>query len=475
MVFGATGDLMRRKLLPALYEVSAALGGGAPPFRILGCARAPLDDTAFQREATASLVAAGVARAPAARRWARKFLRYASLGAGGPDDYAALRRRIEQVEAVDRLPGHRIFYLALPSEAIPDVVGRLGSAGLARGPGWSRLVIEKPFGTDLASAEALNAELHREFPEGSIYRIDHYLGKETVQNLLVFRFANMLFESVWNRDRISRVEITVAESLGVEDRASYYDGAGALRDMLQSHLTQLLSLAAMEVPSSLEADAVRNEKVKVLESIEPLRPDDVVRGQYGAGRLGTARLAPYRREAGIPRGSTTETYVAVRLRLNSWRWQGVPFFLRTGKRLPEKRTEIVVHFRRPPVWFFPGSAPGEISANTLRITLQPDEGFELAFEIKRPGHAIVLETHRLHFLYAEAFGPLADAYQTLLIDLMRGDATLFVRGDEVEAAWRVYAPVLQRPPPLLRYPAGTWGPRDADRLPAELGHAWSDA
>jgi glucose-6-phosphate 1-dehydrogenase len=473
VVFGATGDLLRRKLLPSLYQVASTLGVAEPPFRLLGCARQALDDEGYRRIAAEALIASGACGPGEARRWVRSFVHYASLADGAPADYLRLRDRVGEIERAASLPGHRVFYLALPSAAIPTVVRALGSAGLAKGAGWTRVVIEKPFGTDLESARRLNRELHAEFDERSIYRIDHYLGKETVQNLLVFRFANMLFESVWNRDRISHVEITVAEQLGVEDRATYYDGSGALRDMVQSHLTQLLSLAAMEVPSHLDADAVRNEKVKVLESMEPIGPDDVVRGQYASGRIGGARVPAYRAEPGIRRTSTTETYVALRLRLNSWRWQGVPFFLRTGKRLPEKRTEIVVHFRRPPVWFFPGPGMGEITANTLRITIQPREGFELAFEIKRPGHAIELETHRLHFLYAEAFGPLADAYQTLLVDLMRGDPTLFVRADEVEAAWRVYAPLLARPPPLRPYPAGSWGPREADRLVASLGHAWS--
>ncbi len=473
VVFGATGDLMRRKLLPSLYQLATSLGEGRPPFRLLGAARQKLDDAGFRRLGAEALGASAGATAGSAQKWADANLFYASLGPDG-SDFAGLRKRVEEVERAERLPGHRIFYLALPSAAIPDVVQGLGAAGLARGPGWTRLVIEKPFGTDLESARALNRELHRTFEERSIYRIDHYLGKETVQNLIVFRFANMLFESVWNRDRISHVEITVAEELGVEDRATYYDSAGALRDMVQSHLTQLLSLTAMEVPSSLDADAVRNEKVKVLEAIQPIAPDDVVRGQYGPGRLGRTPLKGYREEDGIDRRSTTDTFVALRLRLNSWRWQGVPFFLRTGKRLPQKRTEIVVHFRRPPVWFFPGPEPPEISANTLRITLQPDEGFELAFELKRPGHAIALETHRLHFLYAEAFGALEDAYQTLLVDLMVGDPTLFVRADEVEAAWRVYDPILRRASALRTYPAGSWGPKEADALLASEGHAWSN-
>ncbi len=474
VVFGATGDLMRRKLLPALYEVARTVAPDrGPVFHLLGCARARLDDSRFRRQAASAIVRAGLATPAEATAWVAARVEYHALGDGGPDDYRRLRTRIEAIEGEHGLPGNRVFYLALPAGAVPAAVDSVGDAGLAEGPGWTRLVVEKPFGTDLASAERLNRCLHRHFPERAIYRIDHYLGKETVQNLIVFRFANMLFESVWSRDRISHVEITVAEQLGVEDRARYYDGAGALRDMVQSHLTQLLSLTAMEVPSSLDADAVRNEKVKALQAVETLGPDGLVRGQYGAGRLGGKTVRGYREEEGIRRDSSTETYVALRLYLNNWRWQGVPFFLRTGKRLPEKRTEIVVHFRRPPVWFFPGPSPREISANTLTVTLQPREGFELAFEIKRPGHAIELETHRLHFLYSEAFGPLADAYQTLLVDLLRGDPTLFVRADEVEEAWRIYGPVLRRPPRLRRYAAGTWGPTDARRLPAELGHQWS--
>ncbi len=356
VAFGATGDLMRRKLLPSLYRVSPSPSGGDVPFHLLGVARQALTDDSFEKLAVEALTADGVALADA-RTWVRRRVHYVSIGGETRLDYRRLRDRIGKVEQEAKLPGNRVFYLALPAEAIPGVVQGLGSAGLARGAGWTRLVIEKPFGIDLASAERLNRELHRTFDEPAIYRIDHYLGKETVQNLLVFRFANMLFESVWNRDRISHVELTVAEELGVEERAMYYDHAGALRDMVQSHLTQLLTLAAMEVPSRLDPEAVRNEKVKVLASIEPIRPDDVVRGQYGPGGAGRGKMRGYRSEPGIRRTSTTETFVALRLRLNSWRWQGVPFFLRTGKRLPEKRTEIIVHFRRPRSGSSPASPP----------------------------------------------------------------------------------------------------------------------
>lgn len=473
VIFGATGDLAGRMLLPSLYAASETVSAGNPSFRVLGCARHALSEAKFRAGSLSWLLRAKAGPRAALAKWVDRVLFYQSLGEENPEDYRALSDRVRQIERRARLPGHRVFYLAMPSEAVPPTIEAIGNAGLNHGPGWTRLVVEKPFGRDLASAEKLNGQIHARFDESSVYRIDHYLGKETVQNLLVFRFANMLFESVWNRDRVDHVEITVAEDLGVEDRATYYDRAGALRDMVQSHLTQLLTLTAMEVPVSLDADQVRNEKVKVLRSIEPIRPEDVVRGQYAAGTVDGERVAAYREESGVSGQSRTETFVALRLKINSWRWHGIPFFLRTGKRLPTKRTEIVVHFRRPPVWFFGHRHPGEITANRLTITLQPDEGFELGFEIKRPGHAIELETHHLHFLYSEAFGPLANAYQTLLLDIMRGDQTLFVRADEVEEAWRVYAPILEHPPPLQSYPAGSWGPKAADRLIASGGHRWS--
>ena len=473
VAFGATGDLMQRKLLPAVYALARDDPPDRPRWAILGTARRPLDDGTFRRQGIAALVAAGAATEAAAARWAASGLRYQPLGRESAADYRALAARIAAVEAELDLPGDRILYLALPYDALPGVLEGLRSAGLTRSRGYTRVVIEKPFGRDLASARLLNRRLHRSFAERQIYRIDHYLGKETVQNLLVFRFANMLFESVWSRDRVDHVEITVAEELGVEERAGYFDRAGVVRDMVQSHLTQLLCLAAMEVPSSMGADEVRNEKVKVLRSIAPLRPEDVVRGQYRAGTVGGRRVRGYREEDGIARGSRTETFAAIRLQLKNWRWQGIPFLLRTGKRLPHKSTQIVVCFRTPPVWFFPRSSAAVVAANRLTITLQPDEGFELAFEVKQPGHDIRLQTERLHFRYGEAFGPLPDAYQTLLVDVARGDPTLFVRADEVEAAWRVYDPILLRPGRLHPYPAGSWGPAAAERLARRAGADWS--
>jgi glucose-6-phosphate 1-dehydrogenase len=462
---------MQRKLLPALYSVGQ---GPEPPFVLVGAARQPLDDGGFRALCVASITADGKTPADAATEWIGRNVHYATLGAGTPDDFGRLAGELDRIEKERGLPGNRILYLALPAAAYPPTIEGLGHAGLHQSTGWTRLVIEKPFGRDLDSAQKLNALVHGFFAESQVYRIDHYLGKETVQNLLVFRFANMLFESAWNRDRIDCVEVTVAEDLGVEHRAGYYETAGALRDMVQNHLMQLLTLTAMEVPAAYEADQIRNEKVKVLRSLAPIQPEDAVFGQYAAGTIQNAPVPAYRDEPGVSPASNTETFVALRLHVDNWRWQGVPFFLRTGKRLPDKRTHILVHFRSPPVWFFPATASGEITANSLTITVQPDEGFELAIEVKRPGHDIALETHRMHFQYSEAFGPLADAYQTLISDVMRGDQTLFVRADEVEESWRIVAPLLAAPPPLKPYPAGSWGPAEAAQLVGDGGHHWSE-
>ena len=350
-----------------------------------------------------------------------------------------------------------------PSGFAPSIVG-LGDAGLNQSSGWTRLVIEKPFGRDLASAQDLNRLVHRYFEESQIYRIDHYLGKETVQNLLVFRFANPLFESVWNRDRVERIEITVAEELGVGERAGYYDKTGALRDMVQNHLTQLLTLTAMEVPAAFEADTIRDEKVKVLRSLAPLQPDHVVFAQYSGGIVDGEPVPSYLQEPGVDQESRTETLVSIRLEVLNWRWQGIPFILRTGKRLAERLTQIKVRFRSPPVTLFRGSGSNQLPSGALVITLQPDEGFDLDLDVKSPGPEISLDRHSLKFRYAESLGSLPEAYETLLLDVLTADQTLFVRGDEVEAAWRLYAPVLDRPLPIRTYPAGSWGPEQSDPL-----------
>ncbi len=473
VVFGATGDLMGRKLLPVLHAIDTEgkIPGG---LHVLGVARKPWADAAFCSFAEENLQREPRGDPSTLVAWCRDHLRYHQLDESTSSGWMALRDRILAVEREWGLDGNRVLYLALPSEAFPSVVEGLGKAGLAEGPGWTRLVIEKPFGTDLASAQALNATVHRHFEEKQVYRIDHYLGKETVQNLLVFRFANMFIESLWNQRFVEHVQITVAESLGVEGRAEYYDATGALRDMVQNHLTQLLTLIAMEVPPTFGDNAVRDEKVKVLRSIEPIQPSDVVFGQYGEGESGGKKVPAYRAEPGVASGSTTETFVALRLRVSNWRWHGVPFFLRTGKRMPAKSTRIVVTFRAPPISFFRSETIYERNPDRVTIILQPEEGFDLAFEIKVPGHANRTQTHKMHFRYAEVFGPVADAYETLLLDVLRGDQTLFVRADEVEESWRLFDPVLRSRGSVTVYPAGTLGPPSAAKLVEETGHEWSE-
>jgi glucose-6-phosphate 1-dehydrogenase len=472
VVLGATGDLMQRKLLPALFHLH---GRGELPkgSLILGVARKPMDDAGFRTAALQSLKAPKDGESKGAADFCASTLFYQPLAGDASAGYAALRQRIEALEKEHGLSGNRILYLALPLEAFTPTLQGLGEAGLAKSPGWTRVVIEKPFGRDLASAEALNQLVHTYFDEKQVYRIDHYLGKETVQNLLVFRFANMFVESLWNRERVEHVEITVAESLGVEGRAAYYEEAGALRDMLQNHVTQLLTLVAMEAPATRDEESIRNEKVKVLRSTARIAPEDVVRGQYSAGTVGGQSVPGYRQEPGISPTSDVETFVALRLKVANWRWQNVPFFLRTGKRLPAKSSRVVVTFKAPPVSFFQTEAEYDVNPDRITILVQPQEGFELAFEVKVPGHEMRVQTHRMKFHYADAFGELPDGYETLVADVMRGDASLFVRADEVEEAWRLYAPILENPPPVVLYPAGSAGPMEAQRLVAQWGHRWN--
>ena len=444
---------MARKLLPALYKLSNQ-GLLDPASQILAVARSEEMNTDRYRTWAAEQFLEFGGDSVGIGEWCREHLHYQTIRAGQDQDYQRLRERIEKLEKECTLPSNRIVYLALPPTALERTISGLGRTGLETSDGWTRLVIEKPFGYDLASAIDLNRNLHKFFSEPQIYRIDHYLGKETVQNLLVFRFANPVFESVWNRDKVQSVDIIVAEDLGVGARAGYYDQVGALRDMVQNHLTQLLCLTAMEVPATLDADAIRDEKVKVLRSIPPLQLQNSVFGQYGG----------YLTEAGVSHDSGTETYVALRLEVANWRWQGVPFLLRTGKRLSRRLTQIAVQFRCPPVQLFHPYKCCEITSNKLVITLQPEEGFDLHFEVKSPGQEIQMKTQRLNFRYADAFGPLPEAYETLLLDIMTGDQTLFVRGDEAEHAWKIYTPFLEQRPQLHSYQPGSWGPDVVDGL-----------
>ncbi len=463
VVLGGSGDLMRRKLFPALYRL--AEHGRLAGSHVLAVGRKEMGDAAYQALAGEAVIEAGVsadASSPGAF-WCHDCLHYRSVHEGTADDYRALSGEIAALERAHGLPGNRIFYLALPPAALESAIAGLGEAGLNSSPGWTRVVVEKPFGHDLESAEAANALLLRYFREPQIYRIDHYLAKETVQNLMVFRFANAIFESLWNRDRIDSVQITVAESIGVSARADYYDKAGALRDMVQNHLTQLLSLIAMEIPPTLESGMVHDEKVKVLRSISPIGSDDVVLGQYTGATVDGQVSAGYREESGVAPDTETETFVALRASINNWRWQGVPFLLRTGKRLPVRTTQVVVDFKCPVLaCFAPFSC--DIRCNRLFIMVEPHEGFELSFEVKAPGQPFTLKRERLSFRYSDVFGRLPEAYETVLLDLMLGDQTLFVRADAVEAAWALYDPLLKKRPPVYPYPAGTWGPPEADRL-----------
>ena len=456
VIFGAGGDLSDRKLLPALYHLMGR-HSDLRSCHILGVARTPRTDDQFRREVREVLAEHGFA-GETSHHWCDTNVAYESLGEAG-NDYDRIEQRIREIEQAHHLPENRVYYLALPPVGFEPTVRALGERGLGRSAGWIRLVVEKPFGHDFASGRSLNELVHAYFDEAQIFRIDHYLGKETVQNLLVFRFANALFESVWNRDRIERVEILVEERLGVEERGKYYDKSGALRDMVQNHLTQLLCLVAMDAPTRFDAAAIGREKLKVLESIRPLRRADVVLGQYAAGTIDGATVPGYRDEAGVPADSLTPTFVELSLEISNWRWQGVPFVIRTGKRMPERRTQIIIHFRPAPISIFqPFEKTCDLSPNRLVFTLQPDEGFDLSFEVKEPGDAFSLATQTLHFRYDEVYDPLREAYETLLLDVLRGDQTLFVDADWVEASWKLYEPVLRDGLDLRLYAAGSAGP-----------------
>jgi glucose-6-phosphate 1-dehydrogenase len=471
VVLGATGDLAARKLLPALYQVMTD-HAAADRSILVGAALPDLSDAEFRALAATSLESAGLTGTRVDAWMERTF--YQRTG-DDPADYARLAERIAAIETDLGLPGNRVLYLALPPAAFEGVIEQLGAAGLNTSPGWTRLVIEKPFGEDLTSACRLNAAVHATFDEAQVYRIDHYLGKETVQNLLTFRFANPIFESTWTRDRLEAIEITVAEDLGIGARAAYYERAGALRDVVQNHLTQLMTLVAMEAPSSFTADAIRNEKVQVLESIHSINPASVVYGQYTSGTVGGRAVPGYRQEEGVAPDSATATFVGAKLFVSNWRWAGVPFFLRTGKRLPRRTTQIAVTYKPAPVCIFHGVVDDcPISPNVIVLTLQPDEGFAVRFEVKSPGEPPGVVSKFLEFDYEAEFRATPDAYQTLLLDVVMGDQTLFVRADEVEASWRLWSPILERDDhPVHPYPAGTWGPAATNRGLALWTDEWT--
>ena len=448
IIFGATGDLNRRKLLPALERL--AQRGILAGSHILGVGRSTdMDDAGFRKLAREVV-------GDDTREWCDSCVHYRTLSDG-------LAAEIQTLETTHHLNGNRVFYLALPPDAFGTTIESIGRAGLHKSSGWTRIVIEKPFGRDIESARDLNAVLHKYFDECQTFRIEHYLGKETVQNLWVFRFANPIFERLWDRDHIDNVQITVSETLGVEKRAEYYDRTGALRDMVQNHLTQVLSLIAMGVPSKLNAEPVRDEKAKVLDSIAPIKMENVVFGQY----------AGYRQEPGVAKDSQTETMVALKLEIVNWRWNHIPFYMRTGKRLARHTSEIAITFRRPPVSVFePFGAGCEVEHNVLVITIQPDESFRLKFHVKAPGQPVSLVTKELLFRYGEEFDSIPDGYETLLQDILEGDQGLFVRSDWIERSWQLYDAVLKSPPGILIYEAETWGPREADELLRRDGRSW---
>ncbi len=469
VIHGGTGDLARRKLFPALYRLLTDEGQHGS-CHVLGVGRSDLDDVRYRELVREAFIEAGLPT-DASQPWCTECLHYqqiTDIETGGE----VLAGRIREIEKSASLPGNRVFYLALPPQAFSGTIRSIGEAGLNHGEGWTRLVIEKPFGTDLESARELNRLVHHYFDESQVYRIDHYLGKETVQNLSVLRFANTVFESLWKRDRIRSVHITVSELLGLEGRAGYYESTGAFRDMIQNHLTQLVTLLAMEPPARFDAESIRNEKVKVLRSIKALEPDEVVLGQYTSGELDGVQVPGYLDEEGVGSGSTTPTFVNLKLAIDNWRWKGVPFFLRTGKRMPKRMTRIVIEFRRPPISMFGSDSQVTSNPNRLLITLQPDEAFHLLFEVKELGDEMRLRTEGLHFHYRDAFESLPDSYQTLLADTISGDQTLFVRADEVEASWALYDPIIAADLPIHPYRAGSWGPPASDELLAASDTAW---
>lgn len=475
VIFGATGDLTARKLLPALFDLFCARKLPVQ-FCIVGFARRAKSDAEFRADARASVQRYARTKPDDDRaRW-DEFARHLFYHIGSFDvseAYARLGDRLRELDAMFGTQGNRLFYLATSPEYYGLIAERLGAAQLAPPGGpWERLIVEKPFGHDLASAHALNRQLLAIFDESQIYRIDHYLGKETVQNIFAFRFANTILEPLWNRNYVDHVQITAAENIGIENRGEYYDKAGALRDMVQSHLLQLVALTAMEPPVSFDATAVRDEKIKVLRAICPLCDRDVddvvVRGQYDT----------YRSEPRVAPDSNTETFVALKLMIENWRWAGVPFYVRTGKRMPKRATEIQIHFKPVPHPLFAHDVGNGITPNVIALRIQPNEGIYWEFAAKRPGQAIQLSNVRMDFCYADSFGAApGDAYETLLLDAMRGDATLFNRNDEVEVAWSLVMPILERwaqlpPPRFPNYTAGTWGPVAADELLARDGRAW---
>jgi glucose-6-phosphate 1-dehydrogenase len=486
IIFGGSGDLARRRLIPALYNL--LLDGLLPSnCAVLGLGRKPMNDEEYRATLREGVLKFS-RQALDEQRWAA-FAQHVFYTAGeneSADTYKALKARTEEIERTLRLPGNRIFYLSIPPSSFASVCEGLEQVGLAAKPGsrtsYARIIVEKPVGRDLASAKEINAVTGRVFDESQIFRIDHYLGKETVQNLMVVRFANSIFEPIWNHKYIDHVQITVSEAEGVGTRAAYYEEAGALRDMVQNHILQLLCLVAMEPPYSLDPDVVRNAKMEVLRCLRPIVGKDVerytVRAQYAAGTVHGTAVPGYRRESGVSPNSTTETYVAVKCFVENWRWSGVPFYLRTGKALPCRASEVAVQFKDIPQILFNANAQQPQPPNVLALRIQPEEGLSLRIVSRVPGTRAQTHPVEMDFKYSEVFGrPSPEAYERLLLDVMAGDASRFMRRDAVEASWAWITNILegwqqQSLRWLPEYPAGTWGPVEADRLIHEDGRTW---
>jgi len=484
VIFGAAGDLTKRLLVPSLYNLHAS--NLLPEnFAIVGVTAAKFSDEEFREKLTKDIHE--FARSPAQKEqwdWFKPKIYYHSGDFRDPNLYMQLKDKLAAVDRQRGTPGSYLFYLATAPQFFGEIIKQLGAVGLTTEANgfWRRVIIEKPFGRDLESARGLNKEISSVLDESQIYRIDHYLGKETVQNMMVFRFGNGIFEPIWNRGYIDSVQITVAETVGVEERGGYYDTAGALRDMIPNHMLQLVAMTAMEPPISFDSEAVRDEKAKVLHAIQPLTAEDVlakaVRGQYGPGVLKERNVPGYRAEPQVNPLSGTETFIAMELNIDNWRWAGVPFYLRTGKRLAQRATEIVIQFKRAPHLLFRDTGVESLSANQLVMHIQPDEGISLRFSAKVPGAVMNLGSVNMNMKYEEYFGAAPwIGYETLLLDCMIGDPTLFQRADMVEAGWRVVAPLLDvwkalPPREFPNYAAGTWGPKDADYMLEREGRQW---
>ena len=484
VIFGASGDLTRRKLVPAIWHLDQQ-GRLPAAFALIGMARRQMDDAGFREQMRAALLEFVGAIDRAALDAFLEKLYYICGDPSEPETFQRLSAQLDQLDRERGTSGNRCFYCSVPPQIYLDIVERLGAAGLNReheeGRGWARIIVEKPFGHDLQSARALNQALHQVFDEQQIYRIDHYLGKETVQNILVFRLANSMFEPLWNRRYLDHVQITAAETVGVEHRAGYYDRSGALRDMIQNHLLQILCVIAMEPPSSFDAESVRIEKLKVLKAFRSYSIGQVdrfaVRGQYSKGTTDDQSVLGYREEEEVAADSRTETFAAMEFTIDNWRWQGVPFYLRTGKRMEKRVSAVTLQFKQPPHLIF--QQGGNLQASTLTIRIQPEEGISLSFSGKIPGPDVQLGTVKMDFNYADTFGGRSpEAYETLLLDCFLGDATLYASSDWIEQSWELMMPILEAwsattSGSIPTYPAGSWGPREADRLFDQDWRQWA--